>query len=173
MGSNLAPAPGRGSGMLNPRKLLIGTWKSDKRLTLECCHRYHRLTGVKKRKFGSLFGKLVLRYTPNRLHHALGGTEWTGKYDVVAADSDSIVLRVHSDDLWKKALPMTADLVKQLAEPRLQQLHFRRRNGRDYFWIGCGMFCEWFRRLNIPPSGSRQRRARTLVRNRRSFVRRA
>jgi hypothetical protein len=103
--------------MQNLRKLLIGTWKSDKRLTLEGCHRYHRLTGAKKRTFGSLFGRLILRYTPSRLHHALRGTEWTAKYNVVAADSDSVVLRVHSDDLWRKALPITADIVKQMAKP--------------------------------------------------------
>ena len=159
--------------MQNPRKLLVGTWKSDKRLTLECCHRYHRMTGAKKRRFASLFGKLVLRYTRSRLHHALRGTEWTAKYDVVAADSDSIVVRVHSDDLWRKALPITADIVKQMAKPRLQHLQFRRRNGRQYYWIGCGMFCEWFRRLDIQPSGFRQRRVRAAVSKRKSLARRA
>src|SRR5215831_3291473 len=105
--------------MKEPRKLLIGTWKSDKRMTLEDCHRYHRLSGARKRAFGSLFGRLVLRYTPGRIRHSLRGTEWVAKYDVVAADSDSIVLRIHSDDLWKKADPVMVDLLKQLAEPRL------------------------------------------------------
>ena len=141
--------------MQNLRKLLIGTWKSDKRLTLENCHRYHRLVGAKKRSFGSIFGKLVLRYTTSRIHHSLGGTEWTAKYDIVAVDSDSIVLRIHSDDLWKKSDPITADILKEMAEPRLHHLHFRRRNGRQYYWLGCGILCEWFRRQGIQ-SGRRE-----------------
>jgi hypothetical protein len=131
--------------MPNLRKLLHGTWKSDKRLTLENCHRYHRLSGAKKRRFGSLFGRLSLRYTASRLHHSLRGTEWTARYDVVASDSDSIVLRIHADDLWKRADPIMADILKQMAKPRLMQLHFRRRNGCQYYFIGLGMCCEWFR----------------------------
>ncbi|SPE58138.1 hypothetical protein SBV1_2720007 [Verrucomicrobia bacterium] len=146
--------------MQNPRKLLIGTWKSDKLRTLETCHRYHRLTGAKKRKFGSLFGRLVLRYTRNRLYHSLRGTEWRAKYDVIAQDSESIVLRVHSDDLWKKAEPIMADIVKELAAPRLLHIHFRRRDGRQYYWIGCGSFCEWFRRQGHPTLRLQARRAR-------------
>jgi hypothetical protein len=140
--------------MQNLHKLLIGSWKSDKRLTLENCHRYHRLTGAKKRKFGSIFGRLVLRYTPSRVHHLLRGLEWTAKYDVLAVDSESIVVRIHSDDLWKKASPITADIVKEMAEPRFQHIHFRRRNGRQYYWIGCGILCEWFRRLDTHQGNS-------------------
>jgi hypothetical protein len=158
--------------MQNLHKLLIGTWKSDRPLTLANCHRYHQLAGVKKRKFGSLFGKLVLRYTRSRLHISLRGTEWTAKYDVVAADSDSVVLRVHSDDLWRRADPLSADLLKEMAKPRLQHITFRRRKGRQYYWIGFGMCCEWFRRLDIQPSGRTQRRARRRFRHGPPLVRR-
>ena len=159
--------------MKNLRKLLIGTWKSDRRLTLDNCHRYYRLRGAKKRRFRTLFGKLILRYTPSRLHHSLRGIEWRAKYDIVAVDANSIVLRIHSDDLWKKAEPFAADIIKQLSAPRLQQLHFKRRNGRQYYWIGCGMCCEWFRRLNVQPSGSRQRRVHAAVPKGKSVARRA
>ncbi len=159
--------------MQNLRKLLIGTWKSDKCLTLDNCHRYHRLTGAKKRRFGSLFGRLVLRYTPSRVRFSLNGIEWTAKYDVVAADSDGIVLRIHSDDLWRKAPAITAGILKEMAAPRLEHLHFRRRNGRQYYWLGCGMCCEWFRQLDIQPSGFRQRRIRAAVSKQKSVARRA
>jgi len=164
---------GTRSRMKRLRKLLVGTWKSDKRLTLDNCHRYHGLNGAKKRRFGSMFGRLVLRYTRSQVHHSLRGTEWTAKYDVIAADSDSIVLRIHSDDLWKRVDPIVADILKQVAQPRLQQLHFRRRKRRQYYWIGCGMCCEWFRRLDIQPSGFRQRRARAAVSKRKPLARRA
>jgi hypothetical protein len=159
--------------MQNLRKLLIGTWKSDKRRTLGNFHRYHTLNGAKKRTLGSIFGKLVLRYTPRRVHFSLCGTEWAAKYDVVAADSESVVLRIHSDDLWKKAVPLTADILKQMSAPRLQQVHFRSLNGHHYYWIGCGAFCEWFRRQDIQPSRFRQRRVRAQVRNRALSARRA
>ena len=89
----------------------------------------------------------MLRYTPRRVHFALRGTEWTARYDIVAADSDSLVLRIHSDDLWKKADPHVAALLREMAEPRLVQLHFRLRRGRAYYFIGLGICCEWFRRV--------------------------
>ena len=81
------------------RKLLIGTWRSAKRRTLQSCHRYHCLLGAKKRRFGGLFGKLELRYTPKYVHHRLRGFEYRGRYDVVAEDAESIVIRIHSDGI--------------------------------------------------------------------------
>ena len=133
--------------MRNPRKLLIGTWKSDKQKTLETCGKYHRLSGVKKQKFASIFGRLVLRYTHTRIYFSLRGTNWTAKYDIIAEDSDSVVVKIHSDDLWKKAGLITADIVKRSSEPRLLHIHFRTLNGTQYCWIGLGGFCEWFKKL--------------------------
>ena len=147
--------------MKNPRTLILGTWRSDKRRTLETCHRYHCLTGAKRRKFGSVFGRLVLRYTRNRLYYSQGGFEWKAKYEVIGQDAESLVLRIHSGDLWKKAEPFTADILKEIMmKPRFEHINFRRRHGLLYYWIGGGSFCEWFRRQDTQPSRSRQRRAR-------------
>lgn len=143
----------REAGMEDPRKLLVGTWKSDKRRTLSTCHRYYRMEGPRKRKFASLFGRLVLRYTGSRVFFSLGDTSWTARYDVVASDSEGLVLRIHSDDLWKKAVPLTADIVKQMSAPRLQHIQF---SGRDLYWIGCGSFCEWFQRQAAERAGNRE-----------------
>ncbi|MBI1176194.1 hypothetical protein GC207_02005 [bacterium] len=143
------PGNHRGSHLLNTpnlQKLLIGTWKSDKRRTLRFCHRYHLLMGTKKRRFGNLFGHLTIRYTRSRVYYTLRETEWSAKYDVIAQDSKSIVLRLHSDSLWKQAEPVVVDLVKQLMPARLQQVHFQLVDDTQYYWIGCGTFCEWFRR---------------------------
>ena len=140
--------------MLTPHRRLIGTWKSDRGLTLANCHRYHLLTGAKKRKFGSIFGSLVLRYTRRRLYIALGETKWSAEYDVLAEDSESIVLRIHSEDHWKRANAIVADILKEMAaEPRFQHIQFRTRNGHEYYWIGCGVFCEWFKRQRVQPGG--------------------
>ena len=159
--------------MQDLRKLLIGTWKSDKRLTLENCHRF--IASLVQRNVGSAqyLASSFFVTPPGRLHHSLRGTEWISKYDVVAVDSESIVVRIHSDDLWKRADPLTADIVKEMAEPRLQHLHFRRRNGRQYYWLGCGILCEWFRRQDIQPSRSRPRGARARIRNRTPSAQRA
>jgi hypothetical protein len=110
-----------------------------------------------------MFGRLVLRYTRRRLHIALGETKWSAAYDVIAEDSESIVLRIHSENHWKKADAVVAGILRGLAaEPRLQHLHFRTRRGHDYYWMGCGLFCEWFKRQRVPPGGgprtARQRR---------------
>lgn len=134
------------SQMPNPRSLLKGTWKSDRRLTLKGCHRYHELSGVKKRRFAGLFGRLILRYSPRRVHFVLRGMKWSARYEIVAGDSDSLVIRVYADDLWKQADPIVADLVREMSEPRLVHLQFRIRRGRPYYFIGLGSFCEWFRR---------------------------
>ena len=126
---------------------MIGTWKSDRRLTLSNLHRYHLLTGARKRRLGSSFGRLVLRYTRRRLYIDLGETKWTAKYDILAEDSSSIVLRIHSEDLWKRADPLVADILKEMmAAPRLEHIQFRTRRGGEYYWIGCGFYCEWFKR---------------------------
>lgn len=158
--------------MKNPRKLLIGTWKSDKRLTLKNWHKYHRLTGAKKRQLGSVFGKLILRFTGRRVHLLLDGTKWTKQYQVIAVDSNSVVLRIHSGDLWRRADPITADFLKEMAQPRLQHIHFTRRRDRQYYWIGLGTFCEWFQRQDTQPPGFGQRRARARGRNRVPVARR-
>lgn len=140
--------------MLTPHRRLIGTWKSDRGLTLANCHRYHLLAGAKKRKFGSIFGRLVLRYTRRRLYIALGETKWSAEYDVLAEDSESIVLRIHSEDHWKRADAIVADNLKErAAEPRFQHIQFITRNGHEYYWIGCGVFCEWFKRQRVQPRG--------------------
>jgi len=139
-------------------KLLIGTWKSDERLTLQGCHKYHLLSGQRKRRFRSLFGKLELCFTRARLRYSCNGVEWTAIYEVVAADPESIVLRIHSDDLWKKASPITADILKKLAQPRLEHLHFCRFRGRQYYWVGCGTFCEWFKRIEGRSKGRKPAR---------------
>lgn len=118
-------------------------------MTLQTCHQYHQLAGVKKRKFASLFGRLALRYSRGRVYITLGNVKWAAKYDIVAQDSDSIVLRIHSEDIWKRADPAMTDILKQASEPRLQHIQFRTLSGHKYYWVGFGAFCEWFKRVDV------------------------
>jgi len=50
------------------------------------------------------------------------------KYDVVARDDDSVVIRARD---WT-------------GEQKLTQIHFE---GEDWYWVPAGVFQEWFRRI--------------------------
>lgn len=131
------------------QKLLMGSWKSDKRRTLEYCHKYHVLPRARKRRFGALFGKLELRYTRNYVYHNLRGFRYKARYDVVSEDSEGIVIRIHRDELRKKFDPVIAADLEVFFTPKLELIRFRRRRGRQYYWIGLGTFCEWFRKQRV------------------------
>jgi hypothetical protein len=130
-------------------KKLLGVWRSDKRKTLQTLHRYHCLPEAKKRKLGALFGKLQLRYTGKYLYCKLGDFEYKERYDVVAEDEESIVVRIYSDGIKNRIDDYSVKCVPELFTPRLQQIHFRRHRGRRYYWIGLGKYCEWFQRQGI------------------------
>ena len=129
------------------RKLLIGVWRSDRHRTMKFCHRYHSLSGIKKRRFAGLFGKLELRFTDKFIYYTLKGFQYRSRYDVLAEDAESIVLRISSDNLKEKLDPIIVDACKELLLPRLEHMHFVRYRGRQYYWIGLGAMCEWFKKL--------------------------
>jgi len=129
-------------------KKLLGLWKSDQRKTLQTFHRYHRLPpGVKKRRVASLFGRLELRYTRQYLYTQLGDFETRERYEVVAEDGQSIVLRIYAEDLKKRLDRLLRESCPpDFFEPRIEKITFRKEPAGEYYWIGCGHFCEWFRR---------------------------
>ena len=133
--------------MTAKHRLLLGTWRSDQRRTLKTCHHYHGLVGAKKRKFAALFGKLELRYTRRFVYHTLRDFKYRERYDVVAEDETSIVIRVHSDGIKKKLDKVLLADLEEFPQSKLHQIHFVLRRGHQFYWIGQGRFCEWFRKL--------------------------
>src|SRR5258708_36850462 len=117
-------------------KLLIGTWKSDKRRTLQTWHHYHCMRGAKKRFLGGLFGILEVRYTREFVHHRLEDSEYRERYEVVAEDVESMVIRVHSDELKKHTDPILTEGLEDFFKPKLQQINFSCRQSDQYYWIG-------------------------------------
>jgi hypothetical protein len=119
--------------MTNPTpkfdRRLLGTWKSDRRKTFE---RYCPMPGTRPevvRKLKSLFGKLVVRWGRKRVYSELDGHRNSQNYEIIAADSESVVVRYFCD-VFK--------------EDRLQQIHFE----GEYYWIGLGgHLCEYFRKI--------------------------
>ena len=128
------------------RRLLLGTWKSDRRKTLATCHKYHEMTEPRKQRFAALFGKLQLRYTRRFVYHTLRKFKYRERYDVVAEDDTSLVIRVHTEGI-KKRLPAVWPNLEEFFAPKLHQFHFVIRRRRPYYWIGQGHFCEWFRKV--------------------------
>ena len=138
------PSGHASDAMNSVRKLLIGTWRSDQRRTLQTFHKYHCMRGVKKRRVAGLFGRLVVRYTHKYIYDKLPNFEDRACYDVVAEDANTIVIRIHTHKLKKQVHRVIAEDLEALFEPRLEQIHFVRSKGRQYYWVGCGRFCEWF-----------------------------
>jgi len=114
--------------MLEPR--LIGIWKSDRRRTFQQWKPQQHSTPQSLRKFKAMFGKLTLHYRPRTFISTYDGHQERQRYEVVARDSVSVVIR-HFDKL--------AD------EPRLSQICFE---GDDsYVLLTQWGFLEWFRRV--------------------------
>jgi len=107
---------------------LIGTWKSDRRRTFRNWKWSSTATPKRIRFLKSLFGKLIIRWTRTRYYAELDGYRSVEKYDVVARDDDSVVIRARD---WT-------------GEQKLTQIHFE---GEDWYWVPAGVFQEWFRRI--------------------------
>ncbi len=128
------------------QRLLLGTWRSDRSRTLKTWHKYYLLRGAKKRRFAALFGKLELRYTQQFVYHELRDFKYKERYEVIAEDSESIVIRVSSEGIKQQIDDVLLEGIEGFFTPKLHQIHFRRLRGRQYYWIGQGTFCEWFQK---------------------------
>jgi hypothetical protein len=127
-------------------KTLFGTWRSDKRKTLNTYKAYDSFPPAKKRRVAAIFGKLEVRYTRKYCYVTLNGETTRDRYDVIAEDADSIVIRSYSDEFRKKVDPILLDLMEDFFAPTLQHLHFESERGHDYYWIGIRVLVEWFKK---------------------------
>jgi hypothetical protein len=107
---------------------LLGTWRSDRRRTFQFYKPGPQSTPKGQRKFKSIFGKLIVRWTARRCYFEFDGTRfdgerWSQPYEVVASDETSVIIR---------------------SGGILSQIHF----DGDYYWIAVqGFLCEYFRRI--------------------------
>jgi hypothetical protein len=109
-------------------KRLLGTWRSDRRRTLKDWIWPRDWPARKRKKLAGIFGHLTLRYTQTRSYSDYRGHKEIRRYEVVAADSDSVAIR-RWDSLY--------------AEWRIRHIHFE----GDRYWISLGRQREWFRRV--------------------------
>jgi hypothetical protein len=113
---------------------LLGTWRSDRRRTLQFYKPGPHSTPKGHRKFKSIFGKLIVRWTARRCYLEFDGTRfdgepWSEPYEVVATDETSVVVRTAGVDGTRV----------------LSQIHFE----GDYYWIAVDGVCEYFRSVDV------------------------
>ena len=108
----------------SPQKRLIGTWKSNKELTVQTLHYKKEPPERLRKKIEGLFGKLEVTYTGNKLHAyapdlGFKAAEWNfnTKYKVLGSDSTSLVVLATD--------PLTEEL-------KITHIHFE---GDDRYWV--------------------------------------
>jgi hypothetical protein len=115
-------------------KRLLGTWKSDRRRTFQHWKPSPGCSASSDQKFKALFGKMIVTWKRGTMLSGFDGDPPnTRPYEVVARDSESVVIRYR-------------DLVSEYldAEDHLCQIHFV----EDYYWIALGSgLCEYFRKI--------------------------
>ncbi len=82
----------------------------------------------KARLFASMFGKLRIRFTKERVYSEFKGTRDVTSYRVLASDGDSVAVLYRNGPLGK---------------PAIQHIHFQ---GRRY-WVSIGPHREFFKRV--------------------------
>lgn len=130
---------------------MLGTWRSDRQPTVAGWRFIKRLTSERRRKFLDIFGRLRVTYTRTRIRGVLREYRFTQRYEVLAADSDTVAIRYEDAQLT--------------GEWRIEHIHFE---GRDRYWIALGANREWFKRVRnraAQENARRQHRDGALVGN--------
>ena len=109
---------------------LLGTWRSDRKPTVSEWRFKKRLTPARRRKFLDIFGHLRVTYTRTRIRGVLRDYRFTQRYELLAADSESVAIRYEDTQLTGEWL--------------IQHIHFE---GRDRYWVALGRNREWFKRV--------------------------
>lgn len=113
---------------------LIGTWKSDRRLTAKDIAARRDIPTAKVARLARIFGHLTLRYTPTRCYSQFHEGKDVRSYRVLAKTADSVVVR-------SRALaPETFTSVYHLRFTEVGP-------SPSVYWISLGAFREFFRRV--------------------------
>jgi hypothetical protein len=124
-------------------KRLLGTWQSDRRRTFLNWKPDPSLTASQIRRYKGLFGKMSVRYTRKfayidtwfDFHPGPEPTQERIRYQVVAKDARSVVIRVAVTDSFKDVT----------GEDLLRQIYF---DGQDGYHIFTEGIPEYFRRAD-------------------------
>ena len=124
-----------------PAAWLVGTWRSDKRRTVEGWGKYPPEPAAFRKLFVPDLGKMTVTYGRKRSHTKFRAVSYSGPYRVVW-QSDDAAFVVRGD----KKEGETGQLV-----------NFKTP---DLYWVHCGRFLEYFSRVKKPNNALKGRRAK-------------
>lgn len=107
---------------------LLGSWKSDRRATIRHFVPKPGADPAAISKLKTFYGKLLIRWGRGKCYTDLDGFRQAEDYEVVARDSQSVVVRIF-DTFFQ--------------EHRLIQIHFE----GQYYWLWAWGMREFFRRV--------------------------
>ncbi|WLD12547.1 hypothetical protein [Planctellipticum variicoloris] len=118
---------------------LYGTWQSDADRTIAALREEQSIDELREAKLRTLFGKLRVTYAAKSCTTEFDGTTDTRRYEVVAKDPSSVVIR----DVDPAPSPLEA---LGLNLSKFAVLHFE---GPDTYWLDSesGQYREFFRRV--------------------------
>lgn len=130
---------------LKPANRLIGTWRSDRELSLRFAEKHTALESGQADFLRGVLGKLELTFEPSRMRYRMpavdapvqgeirhfGGSDWKYDYEVLGTDSDSTAIIVRflygKDRIWH--VHFTADdefwIYSEDGDYGLRDLNFR------------------------------------------------
>ena len=122
---------------------LVGTWRSDRRRTIEEIEARSDIPEPRRAALSALFGHLTLRYTRTHCYSTFKGKTERLPYRVVAANSDSLVV----------VSPSALAEEESIHHIRFDDLEPR----PGHYWVSLGTIREFFRRIKTPPNKEMQR----------------
>jgi hypothetical protein len=131
---------------------LLGVWKSDRKRTFQEWSWEKNITLQKKRRLQSLFGKLEVTYTRNKIITTLRHRKWeqSGRYQIVATDETSVAIAKFGRIQVKNRRnydPFCLKMAEEIFSPKptIVHIHFDRK----HYWIslGNGRNREFFRKI--------------------------
>jgi hypothetical protein len=84
---------------------LIGTWKSNKEVTLQYLKTHTKLTQQQLDRVGTVLGKMVIVFDSERLTEKSGNWKFTTKYIIVEETKDAVT--IEAEDPGTKKLTKT------------------------------------------------------------------
>jgi hypothetical protein len=73
-------------------KRLLGTWRSDRRRTMQDWVWPQGTRNERRNRFSEVFGRLTIRYTRQKIHFDLNGRKDSQAYEVLGSDANSVAI---------------------------------------------------------------------------------
>src|SRR5262245_34956918 len=112
-------------------RLLLGTWRSDRKRTTAQWVFPKRLAAARRRQFEAIFGKMVVRYTRTRHISRYNARTWSSPYRV----------------LWSQEGPIFPQLVLLFKSKEGETVHHIFFDSPNSYYIQGGRCAEFFKRV--------------------------